>query len=78
VAALFEQVKRDEGRLDILVNNAFALRTNVVEWSGMVPTMEIPFADVAGIELNGVAARSREDISYRRPLIKRRERHYPE
>ncbi|WP_293342005.1 nuclear transport factor 2 family protein [Mycobacterium sp.] len=25
-----------------------ALRTNVIEWSGAVPTMPIPFADVAG------------------------------
>ncbi len=26
-----------------------ALRTNAIEWSGMVPSMEIPFADVPGI-----------------------------
>lgn len=31
VAALFEQVKRDEGRLDILVNNAFALPEDLTE-----------------------------------------------
>ena len=54
------------------------LRTNVVEWSGTVPTMDIPFADVVGMELNGSAARSSEDISYRRPLNNRRDRHIPE
>lgn len=54
-----------------------ALRTNVIEWSGMLPTMDIPFTDVAGIELNGIAARSREDISYRRPLTNRRGPHIP-
>lgn len=54
-----------------------ALRTNLVEWSGMVPTMAIPFADSAGIELNGFGLRSRDDISYRRPLTNRRDRHVP-
>jgi hypothetical protein len=54
-----------------------ALRTNVVEWSGMVPTMDIPFGDVPGIELNGVAARSPEDISYRRPLTNLRDKQTP-
>jgi len=54
-----------------------ALRTNVIEWSGMLPTMEIPFADVAGIDLNGAASRSAGDISYRRPLTNRREKHIP-
>ena len=55
-----------------------ALRTNAVEWSGMVPTMDLPFTDVPGVELNGGAARSREDISYRRPLTNRREAHIPD
>ena len=54
-----------------------ALRTNAIEWSGMVPTMLIPFADVADAQLNGVAARSSKDISYRRPLVNRRELHIP-
>ncbi|MFV8816955.1 nuclear transport factor 2 family protein [Haliea sp. E17] len=45
-----------------------AVRTNVIEWSGTAPSMEIPFADIADIAINGVAARSPEDISYRRPL----------
>jgi len=54
-----------------------ALRTNVIEWSQMTPGMDIPFADVPGIELNGISARSREDISYLRPLSNRRARHIP-
>lgn len=54
-----------------------ALRTNVIEWSGMLPDMEIPFADVPGIGLNGIAARSADDISYIRPLTNRREKHIP-
>jgi NAD(P)-dependent dehydrogenase (short-subunit alcohol dehydrogenase family) len=31
VAALFEQVKREQGRLDILVNNAFQLAADLIE-----------------------------------------------
>jgi hypothetical protein len=54
-----------------------ALRSNAIEWSGMVPTMPIPFADVADARLNGVAARSSDDISYLRPLLNRREHHIP-
>ena len=54
-----------------------ALRTNVIEWSGMLPTLEIPFADLADIARNGTAERSRDDISYRRPLTNRREPHLP-
>ena len=54
-----------------------ALRTNAIEWSGMVPTLPIPFAEVADAQLNGVAARSSKDISYRRPLVNRRELHIP-
>jgi len=54
-----------------------ALRTNAIEWSGMVPTMPIPFAEVADAQLNGVATRSSKDMSYRRPLVNRRELHIP-
>lgn len=50
-----------------------ALRTNAIEWSGLLPTMDIPFADVPGILDNGPACRGKEDISYRRPLTNRRE-----
>lgn len=51
------------------------LRTNVIEWSGMLPTMPIPFADVADIAVDGQSARDRTDPSYQRPLRTRR-RHY--
>jgi hypothetical protein len=54
-----------------------ALRTNAIEWSGMVPTMPIPFGDVAGLELNGLPARDRSDPSYTRPLVNRRAAHLP-
>jgi len=49
-----------------------ALRCNAIEWSGMIPSMAIPFAEVPGVHTNGVPARSRQDISYRRPLSNRR------
>jgi len=54
-----------------------ALRTNAIEWSGMIPTMPIPFADVPDIGLNGAAARGKEDPSYRRPLTNKRKPHIP-
>ncbi len=49
-----------------------ALRTNVIEWSGMVPTMALPFADVPDAYANGAPSRDRNDPSYRRPLTNRR------
>lgn len=54
-----------------------ALRTNAIEWSGMVPTMGIPFADVPDIHGNGAPARSRHDPSYQRPLVNLREKQIP-
>ena len=54
-----------------------ALRTNAIEWSGMVPTLPIPFAEVPDIHVNGVPSRSKEDPSYRRPLTNKRVRHIP-
>lgn len=54
-----------------------ALRTNVIEWSGMVPTMPLPFADVPGIHDNGAPARGPDDRSYRRPLVNLRPPHRP-
>ncbi len=66
-----DRLERREGEWRI------ALRTNVVEWSGMAPTTPLPFADVADIARNGSAARSRADISYRRPLTNLRDRHVP-
>ena len=66
-----DRLERRDGKWKI------ALRCNAVEWSGMIPTMPIPFSDVPGIDLNGIASRSREDISYRRPLTNRREPNIP-
>ena len=66
-----DRLRRRDGEWKI------ALRTNAIEWSGVVPTMAIPFAEVAGIHLNGAPARSREDLSYLRPLTNRRERNVP-
>ena len=59
------------------VSLPIALRTNAIEWSGMVPTMPIPFADVVDINVNGAPLRSKDDISYRRPLTNRRKIHIP-
>ena len=50
-----------------------ALRCNAVEWSGTVPSLPIPFADVPGVHANGAPSRSPADPSYRRPLVNRRE-----
>jgi hypothetical protein len=54
-----------------------ALRTNAIEWSGMVPTLPIPFADVPDIHVNGAPSRSKADSSYHRPLTNKRVRHIP-
>ena len=57
VAALFEQVKREQGRLDILVNNAFALPEDLTEpnpfWEKPLSNWEM--VDV-GVRSNFVAA----------------------
>lgn len=54
-----------------------ALRTNVIEWSCLQPSLPPPFADVPDIALNGVSARDRSDPSYARPLVNRRRRNIP-
>ncbi|WP_019930693.1 nuclear transport factor 2 family protein [Nocardia sp. BMG111209] len=54
-----------------------ALRTNAIEWSGLVPTMPIPFADVPDIHVNGTPSRSTEDPSYARPLLNKRAPNIP-
>jgi SnoaL-like domain len=51
-----------------------AVRTNVIEWSGLVPTMPLPFAHVPDIHANGAPSRSKADPSYFRPLVNRRQR----
>lgn len=54
-----------------------AIRTNAIEWSGMVPTMPIPFSDVPDIFDNGRPSRSKDDPSYMRPLINKRKVRLP-
>lgn len=54
-----------------------AMRTNAVEWSGILPTMPLPFADLPDIDGNGAAARDRSDPSYARPLTNRRAPNVP-
>jgi hypothetical protein len=66
-----DRLERREGEWKI------ALRTNAIEWSGMVPTMGIPFADVPGIFQNGTPSRDKNDPSYHRPLINQRQAHVP-
>jgi hypothetical protein len=51
-----------------------ALRTNAIEWSGMVPTLPIPFGDVPDIFVNGTPQRGKNDPSYTRPLVNKREK----
>lgn len=53
------------------------LRTNVIEWSGMLPTMPIPFSDVPDINVNGSSRRDRTDPSYQRPLTNHRNPRIP-
>lgn len=55
-----------------------ALRTNAIEWSGMVPTTPIPFADLPDIHANGAPSRDRTDPSYQRPLANIRAGQIPE
>jgi hypothetical protein len=55
-----------------------ALRTNAIEWSGLIPTMPIPFTDVLDIHLNGAPSRSASDPSYKRPLINKRRLFIPD
>jgi hypothetical protein len=54
------------------------LRTNVIEWSCLQPSLPLPFGDVSDIAVNGVSARDRSDPSYQRPLTNRRIHQNPE
>ncbi len=66
-----DRLERRDGQWKI------ALRTNAIEWSGMVPTMPIPFLDVPDIHLNGAPARDATDPSYQRPLLNKRKPQVP-
>ncbi len=67
-----DRLERRDGQWKI------ALRTNVIEWSGMLPTMELPFAGVEDLHLNGEPCRGPQDPSYQRPLRNRRAPRLPE
>jgi SnoaL-like domain len=54
-----------------------ALRTNIIEWSCLQPSLPLPFGDVPDIGANGVSARDRSDPSYMRPLRNARSGHVP-
>jgi 3-phenylpropionate/cinnamic acid dioxygenase small subunit len=54
-----------------------AVRSTVIEYSGLLPSMPIPFGDIAGIDLNGAAARDETDLSYHRPLTNLRPPNVP-
>src|ERR1700744_3615185 len=54
-----------------------ALRTNAIEWSGMAPSLPIPFGDVPDIFVNGAPSRSKDDPSYARPLTNKRAKNIP-
>lgn len=49
-----------------------ALRTNIIEWSCLQPSLPPPFGDVPGIGDNGASSRDKSDPSYLRPLTNRR------
>jgi hypothetical protein len=66
-----DRLERRDGQWKI------ALRTNAIEWSGMVPTMAIPFGDIPDIFGNGAPARSKHDPSYQRPLVNQRKPNVP-
>ena len=51
-----------------------ALRTNVIEWSGLPPALPLPFGDVPDIVVNGMTARDKSDPSYARPLTNQRKK----
>jgi SnoaL-like domain len=54
-----------------------SLRTNAIEWAGLVPTLPIPFADVPDIHGNGAPSRSKDDPTYARPLTNQRRPNIP-
>ena len=57
VAALFDRVKREQGRLDVLVNNAFTLSEDLLDPKGFweKPLSDLEMWDV-GVKSNYVAA----------------------
>jgi len=66
-----DRLERREGSWRI------ALRCNAVEWSGDLPATPLPFEGLSDLHRNGAPSRSRDDLSYRRPLENRRARRTP-
>lgn len=67
-----DRLERRDGQWKIV------LRTNMIEWSGLVPTLPLPFGDIADLHANGAPARDKSDPSYQRPLVNRRAPHIPQ
>jgi NAD(P)-dependent dehydrogenase (short-subunit alcohol dehydrogenase family) len=68
VAGLFDQVRREQGRLDILVNNAFAIPQDLIEPKPEKPLSNWDMVDV-GIRSNFVAAwHAAQIVPDRRPV----------
>jgi ketosteroid isomerase-like protein len=56
-----------------------AFRCTLLEWSGTIPATTVPlFEKVSDAHVNGVASRSRQDPSYRRPLLNKRQLQFPD
>jgi hypothetical protein len=54
-----------------------AARNTLIEWSILQPALDNPLTAVADIDDNGVIARGKDDISYRRPFANVRARFVP-
>jgi ketosteroid isomerase-like protein len=68
-----DRLERREGLWKI------AFRCTLLEWSGTIPANTVPlFEKVSDAHVNGVASRSKQDPSYRRPLINRRQLQFPD
>jgi hypothetical protein len=53
------------------------MRSNFVEWTSTVPAMGSPLGEIADLHLNGAPSRDKDDPSYMRPLVNKRERNIP-
>jgi hypothetical protein len=49
-----------------------AFRRTIIEWSGVVPTAELPLGKALDKDATGVPQRGKGDPSYARPLVNRR------
>ncbi|WCT75172.1 nuclear transport factor 2 family protein [Sphingomonas naphthae] len=67
-----DRFEKRDGQWKLLVRN------NLIEWSSIVPALDNPLNALPDIHANGIAARSREDASYLRPLRNVRSRNVPQ